>query len=195
MKVHLGAKILPVMFATDASGGSNSYSDGHADHGGFGAVVAEMNEQQLEDVFQNGGTPGFTVPRLGDLAGVPKPDAKFKSTVPFSKLQENITAPERWHIVFHGAWRFADHITIKEARTFVKLLNVLSKTGIHDALVVSLQDNMPTAAAMKKGRSSVLGFNRVLRMRAGICLPYKIRSLLPWIESKRQPADACSRDY
>jgi hypothetical protein len=183
------------MFATDASGGSSMNIRGQPDHGGFGAVVAEMNSQHLDDIFRNGGTSGFTVPRLGDLAGVPRPDARLRATVPFSKLHSDITTQDRWHVLFQGMWKYDDHITIKEARTVVKLLNMITKNGVYDALMVSLQDNMPTAAAMKKGRSSVLAFNRILRMRAGVSLPYKIRSLMPWIESKRQPADECSRDY
>ena len=76
---------------------------------------------------------------------------------------------------------------------FKMLRRVGGWPALHDRVLFSLQDNMPTACAMAKGRSPSFSLNRVLRMKAAVCLAARLRAFLPWVESARQPADELSR--
>ena len=115
-------------------------------------------------------------------------------TVPFTLLPEQLFRADRLTPVEHGRWLYGDHITIGESRTVLKMLRrVGAWPGLHGRAVFSLQDNMPTASSMTKGRSPSFSLNRILRMKAATCLAARLRAFLPWVESARQPADELSR--
>ncbi len=187
MTCHVGAPILPWLFGTDAMG------ENEHDWGGYGVVATTLLEGEKDSLLQQGEAVGRAVARL-DGGGAKYPHKALRPTVPFTMLPESLFCAERWLPVERGRWRYGDHITIGESRTVLKLLRRLGAwPSLHGKVVFSLQDNMPTSCAMAKGRSPSFSLNRILRMKAAICLASRFRSFLPWVESERQPADELSR--
>ena len=188
MSVHVGAQIQPWLFATDAMG-MNEH-----DWGGFGIAMTEINEFEISSLLKQGEALGKSIARADGFGGARWPQRELKPTVPFSLLPDTLFEPKRWSAVDRGRWRFGDHITLGESRTVLKLLHrVGSWPALHDKVIFSLQDNMPTACSMTKGRSPSFPLNRLLRKKAAICLAAQLRAFLPWVESARQPADDMSR--
>lgn len=128
--------------------------------------------------------------------GAKFPHRSLQPTVPFSLLPDEFFDRERWTPVERGRWRYGDHITLGESRTVLRLLNRVSAwPALQGHVVFSLQDNMPTACSMTKGRSPSFPLNRLLRKKAAVCLAARLRAFLPWVESARQPADDLSRIF
>ncbi len=187
MACHVGAPVLPWLFGTDAMG------ENEQDWGGYGIVATELVDGETETLLQQGETIGRAIARL-DGGGAKYPHKALRPTVPFTMLPESMFDSSRWLPVERGRWRYGDHITIGESRTVLKLLRRLGAwPSLHGRVVFSLQDNMPTSCAMAKGRSPSYSLNRILRMKAAICISGRFRSFLPWVESERQPADELSR--
>ena len=93
-----------------------------------------------------------------------------------------------------GRWRHADAIVLGEGRAIVKMVRLLARSPrLHEQVVVSLQDNMALAGAMQKGRSPTRELNYLLRQRAAGTLSSGTRVILPWVETRLQPADDLSR--
>jgi hypothetical protein len=187
MHCDMGLNRTPFLFASDAQGA------GEGDNGGYGIVGRLIDDKDFQDIMQWGETPGYTVRRLSDFEGSKTP-YNLHATVPISMLPDRMFSPCNWKLVGHGRWKLNDHITIGESRAVVKLLKRLSTfTYFHRSLVISLQDNLPTAGSMAKGRSSAYGLLRVLRQKAGTCLAAGMRTFLPWCQSAVQPAYEASR--
>lgn len=190
MVLHLGSRILPMMFGTDAMGSTET------DWGGYGIVASELQEDEMKILLKVGELPGRSIARLDGLTGTKFPDRPLVPTVPFSRLPDQFFTPERWTAVDRGRWRYGDHITLGEARTVLKLLQRLASwPSVHGCAVFSLQDNQPTACSMAKGRSPSYSLNRILRQKAAVCLAARLRLFLPWTESAKQPADELSRKF
>ena len=187
MTVHVGAPILPWLFATDAMGSND------IDWGGYGIAVTQVNDCEIDALLRQGEAVGRAVPRA-DGGGAKFPEKSLLPTVPFSLLPDAIFEKSRWFAVERGRWRYGDHITLGESRTVLRLLNrAASWPALQGHVVFSLQDNMPTACSMAKGRSPSFPLNRLLRKKAAVCLAARFRTFLPWVESVRQPADDLSR--
>ena len=104
-------------------------------------------------------------------------------------------SPAAWRPLLWGRWAVADHITLGDSRTVVKLLALLaSDFNWHRSRIISLQDNRPTAGALTKGRSAAPALNLLCRQKAAYGLAAQIQVLLPWVESSKMPADDLSRD-
>ena len=177
MSCHVGAKFLDWIFATEAMGANE------IDQGGFGIMTAKMRANEIDDILRQGESEGRAIARLDGSGGARFPDRTMRPTVPFTLLPDSLLEDHRWHFVDAGRWRYG-----------VKLLRMLAgSTECHDKVAFSLQDNKPTACSMAKGRSPSFALNRILRMKAGVCLASRIRLFLPWVESGRQPADEASR--
>ena len=89
---------------------------------------------------------------------------------------------------------YADHITLGECRTAVRLLDILMLWREADrSKVIMLEDNRPVSASVAKGRSPAPALNYLLRRRAAMELAAGIRAYLPWVESPKMPADDLSR--
>ena len=188
MFCHIGSRLSDWLFATDAMGMNE------VDMGGYGIVATKLTAEEKDDLLRQGEMEGRTVARLHDLGGSKFPDKSLQPSVPFSLLPDGFFEPTRWMVVESGRWRFGDHITLGESRTVVKLLKkIAADPKNHDSTVFTLQDNKPTACGMAKGRSPSFALNRLLRQRAAVCVAAQIRHYLPWVESKRQPADESSR--
>ena len=188
MTVHLGCKLPKFAFATDACGSDDLFN------GGYGICVSDISKSDLAHILEKGELPGKVMSRIGGLSGVKNPDAPLVPTVPFSLLDEEIFIADKWHAITYGEFQFPEHITLLEMRTVLKLLRLLSQCPDHyDSLIISLQDNMPTACSIAKGRSPVFALNRLLRMKASICLRSQFRTLIPWVQSAIMPADELSR--
>ncbi len=188
MQCHVGSTILPWLFATDAMGANQ------VDNGGYGVVVTKITKTEIQSLLRVGEMEGRCIARVDGSGGAKYPQRSLKPTVPFTLLPEEFFVPERWFVVDSGRWKFAEHITLGESRTVVKLLDRLaSQCKCHGQAVFSLQDNRPTACSMAKGRSPSYALNRLLRRKAALCLATGIRMFLPWVESSRQPADESSR--
>lgn len=187
MVCHVGSPILDLLFSTDAMGANET------DHGGYGIAVTKVTDDEI-DLLRQGEAVGKSIARLDGLHGAKFPDKALVPTVPFTLLSHQLFSDDRWIEVQRGRWKYNDHITIGESRTVLKMLRrVSSWPGVHGVALFSLQDNMPTACSMTKGRSPSFPLNRVLRMKAATCLAARLRVFLPWVESARQPADKLSR--
>ena len=147
MICDMGLKRTPFLFATDAQG------SGEGDNGGYGIAGRTISNKDFQDIMQFGESPGLTVRRLSDFEGSKTP-TNLNATVPISLLPDRIFHPQYWKVLGHGRWQFNDHITIGESRAVLKLLKRLSMFRyFHRSFVISLQDNLPTAGSMAKGRS------------------------------------------
>ena len=135
---------------------------------------------------------GHTVRRLGDFRGTKWQD-DLEPTVPVTLLPDRLFHKDRWGVLMHGRWLYGDHVT-QESRAVVKLLKRLSMfPALHRTDIATLQDNSPTACAMKKGRSASFALLRVLRQKAATSLICNFYVILPWVQSAVQPADEASR--
>lgn len=182
MQAHVGAEILPWLFATDAMG-QNEF-----DYGGFGIVATNVSTEEIKTLLRQGEQVGRTVAQLDVIGGSKFGDRHLQPTTPFTLL------PQEFFDEVWGRWKYGDHITIGEARVVVRLLTrVAAWPSLQDHFLFSLQDNRPTACSMMKGRSPSFALNRVLRQKAAICLAGGLRLGLPWVESAKQPADKASR--
>ena len=115
-------------------------------------------------------------------------------TIPFSPLPDDVFDLDHWHEILKGRWNVADHITLGEGRAVVKLLDIISQCiNFHRLKVVSLEDNRPVSGSMAKGRSAAGALNFLCRRKAARTLAASLRILLPWVETKRMPADDLSR--
>lgn len=188
MSVHVGAPIQPWLFATDAMGANE------IDWGGFGMAVTQVDEAEITALLRQGEAVGRAIARSDGTGGARYPEKPLKPTVPFTLLPQALLEQSRWKPVCRGRWRFGDHITLGESRAVVKLLNRIGAwPALQGRVIFSLQDNMPTACSMSKGRSPSFPLNRLLRKKAAICLAARLRAFLPWVESAKQPADDLSR--
>jgi hypothetical protein len=130
----------------------------------------------------------------GELGGLKNIDRICSPSIPFTKLPHTLFVEDRWLSINAGRWKMSEHITLGESRGIVKVLEAVSLVpSLHGSLIFSLCDNMACAGAHSKGRSSVFAFNRTIRRKAALALSCLIRTLLPWIETNRMPADGLSR--
>ena len=179
------------MLATDAMGASTH------DHGGYGLVAATVTDTVLRECLEVGEQPGFTVARLnGDLSGLKHPERAIKATKPFTRLPDCLfDGTVAWTSLTKGRWGFTDHITLGEARAVTKAIQILAAfPSSRNHIILSLQDNRPCAGANNKGRSTAFALNRVLRRKTAMTIAACFRVMLPWVETKKQPADFDSRD-
>lgn len=188
MQAHVGAEILPWLFATDAMG-QNEH-----DSGGYGIVATSISAEEINILLKQGEQVGRTVAQLDVIGGSRFGDRYLLPTTPFTMLPTQFFQEDRWKELDRGRWQFGDHITIGEARVVVRLLTrVAAWPALQDRFLFSLQDNRPTACSMMDGRSPSFSLNRILRQKAAICLAGGLRVGLPWVESAKQPADKASR--
>ena len=88
----------------------------------------------------------------------------------------------------------ADHITLGESRTVVRLLQIVTRCpAAHHHKCLSLQDNGATAGSMAKGRLPAPALNFLLRKKASMTLTARIQVGLPWVVTGNMPADEASR--
>ena len=190
MYADLGAPPAPVYFAADAMGESEE------DHGGWGVLVADMDDAIAKDFIDTGGSLGYTVARLdGEMSGLRGPEQEIRRTKPFSLLPDRVfKEDEDWTIVGHGRWKAADHITLGEGRCVVKIGRLVAATpALHRKIVPLLEDNQGVTGAVNKGRSPAHELNHLLRQKTGAALASRTKILIPWVETIRQPADKLSR--
>ena len=188
MYADLGANLATTAFATDAMGA------GDLDCGGYGVVTASCEEETVVRCFEEGLEPGFAVCRLdGSFRGMARPERSIGRNVPFTQVPPEFLACD-WKPLLWGRWDRADHITLGEGRSVIKLLALLcADERAHRHRVFSLQDNRPIAGSFAKGRSTSTPLNRICRMRTAYTVASEIQLLLPWVQSDRMPADWLSR--
>ena len=187
MNCDMGIAKSSFLFGTDAQG------SGEGDFGGFGIIGRKINNTLFREIMKSGEAPGYTVKRLSDFNGASRPH-DLQATIPTTLLPDSIFHDSEWHTISYGRWRFHDHITIGEARAVVRLLKRLAMfPHFSRSMIISLQDNLPTACAMSKGRSSSYPLLRIIRQKSATCLASGLRLFLPWVQSAKQPADNASR--
>ena len=109
-------------------------------------------------------------------------------------MNADVFEPTAWFPVLSGYWRVADHITLGEIRTVIKLLDVALLSGVsYIHKLLSLQDNSCASGAGHKGRAPSTAVNYLLRRKTARTIAGATRLTLPWTESHRQPADGLSR--
>ena len=188
----LGAPFFPVTLATDAEG------DNSHDFGGFGVVGALLGPQTQEAMWEGGLRPGKALVRQpGAIEKVVKrgETKTLKPFVPITSVPEEALSPDiEWTELLTGRWRYADNIALGEARAAIAPLEKLAwARSAHRTKMMSLEDNMVTAWAFAKGRSSANDLNYLCRRRAALMSVTDIRQHLPWTDTERQPADKLSR--
>ena len=93
-----------------------------------------------------------------------------------------------------GRWRYADHITLGECRTVVRLLRGIAQCpSAHRTKALSLQDNGATAGASAKGRSPAPALNFLLQQKTASAVAAEVFTSLPWVQTKVMPADDLAR--
>jgi len=101
-----------------------------------------------------------------------------------------------WLPVANQRLRRREHITLKEARGSLLLLELLAATGLcRRKIITSLMDNEAWSSATFKGRSPRYALNRLLQRRAALTTANEIDFLLPWVDTLRQPSDWLSRSH
>ena len=187
-KLDLTMKISPWVFAADAEGANNT------DNGGWGIVSSYAGETLAEQIWAEDVQSGRTVARLdGDISRLARREREFEATVRVSKVPRAADALQ-WAPVLRGRWKEADHIMLGEGRTTNELLKILtSHSSSRRHIFACLEDNEPWAAATAKGRSCARGVNFLLRRRSALLAAGELQQLLPWIDTRRQPADSLSR--
>ena len=179
-----------MLFGSDAMG----HDDGD-DAGGFGIVAQPTINETFKEVWAVGKRPGLAVVSLDGKLGS-RWSAKTIGTpgVPFSRLDENIFQGP-WHTLAAGHWRMKDHITLGEGRAHVRIVQALaSPRACHDRRVLALEDNMPVACAMSKGRSPAPSLNFLCRRHSAASLDAGLVVSAPWCQTSVQPADDASRN-
>ena len=191
LRAELGRPMSRTVLASDAEG-ANAY-----DAGGFGVVATEVSQKMIETIHEKGSSPSFAVATLnGEIRGLGDPERKHQRHVPFTSLPSELFTGEGvcWLPISWGRWRWADHITLGESRGAVRSLEVAAAhPKSHGHLFCSLQDNMAVSGATRKGRSTAVALNFLLRRRAGVSMASAIRMLYPWVQTSVMPADALSR--
>jgi hypothetical protein len=192
MFAELNWGLAPTVFATDAAGGD----DGPDSRGTFGIVARHFADRAyVNHIYERARFISRTVVSLdGDPRALKYPEKPCEATRPFTNIHDSVFDPAGWFPILSGSWRVADHITLGEMRTVVKLLDVLLLAGsFFKTKVLSMQDNMCVAGSGRKGRSPSTPVNYLLRRKTARTIAGAIRILLPWTESAKQPADSLSR--
>ncbi|CAK9064634.1 unnamed protein product, partial [Durusdinium trenchii] len=162
MTCRVGSPLPQWLFATDAMGANE------LDSGGYGIVMTKITEHEALDLLRQSNAEGRAIAGLDGMRGAKFPGRALTPTVPFTLLSEELFCPERWVLVESGRWRFSEHITLGESRTVVKLLRKIAAVPeLHGSLVLSLQDNRPTACSMTKGHER-LGAALLVQMATGL---------------------------
>ena len=178
MVAPLHAQVASTIFATDASGASD---------------VSQASVAEALKLLR----PGYSVTRLdGHFSGARRPEEPWRRTVPVSRLPESIIGRDAadWVELQAARWKWADHITLGEARALLWLCRRLAaEPRAHSHRVISLQDNMAVAGAASKGRSPAPGLNFILRKKCAVTLASNIRVLVPWVQTSVMPTDFASR--
>ena len=147
------------------------------------------------DILASGESSGralsHNILRQGKFAD---PDHLQKPTIPFTRIPKHIFLPDRWVPLCSGRWAPMDHITVGEGRAVIAMLQKAALCHqLHGTTPFNLEDNMPISGAFAKGRSSTWSINYLCRRKSAYSLAASLHLLLPWIETKLQPADALSR--
>lgn len=191
MECDIGAPLASVLFASDAQGA------GEGDYGGFGIVCARVSADLALKTLACGHTPGRTVASVkGELRPLKYPSRSLTRTVPFTKLPSQLFDDNSvtWEPLDWGRWSFADHITLGEMRTAVRVSSLIAREpSSHRKKFISLQDNLPVQGSWMKGRSPSGPLNYLLRKRSANTLATGTKLILPWTESHLMPADDLSR--
>ena len=191
LRTDLGRPVSHTILASDAEGANG------VDNGGFGIVATEVSAQMIQMILERGTTPQFAVATLdGEIRGLGDPERKHQRHIPFTSLPSEVFEGDcaSWLPVSWGRWRWADHITLGESRGAVRALSIAAAhPKSHGHLFFSLQDNMAVSGATRKGRSTAISMNYLLRRRAGLALAAAIRMFYPWIQTSAMPADWLSR--
>ena len=111
-----------------------------------------------------------------------------------NKTSNELFKQSEWSNLAAGRWLYADHITLGESRAVNICVHTLALfPGARDVKLINLQDNQPVACSAEKGRSPAFALNRSIRQRVSSMSCAGFRLTMPWIESKKQPADTLSR--
>ena len=176
--------------ASDASG-SNSI-----DEGGLGLTTAWAPPQLAQSVAATAPRPGRTIANLnGTFRGMRNHRKELDSRIAASLLPPE-TFALAWLPIASRRLVRREHITLKEARGSLWLLELATATGrCRRRILICLMDNEAWSSATFKGRSPKYALNRLLQKRAALTTACEIDFLLPWIDTHRQPSDALSRTW
>ena len=153
------ACVSPIVVATDAMGANET------DHGGLVMVATTVNKPEVDALLLNSEERSVVCLERGEQI-LKHPDKHVAPTKPFLLLPSSMWDLQRWVPPLQRRWKYADHITLGEARAVAIAVAAMCKhIPVHDTVVFSLQDNQPCGAAMTKGRSSSWPLNFAVRRK------------------------------
>ena len=130
---------------------------------------------------------------VGASGGARKPERPVTCSVPHTRVPAAVFDLEFQELEARR-WAYADHIHLGEGRAAVRLCELVGRFApLRGRVYASLQDNQTFQGAATKGRSSAPALNYLLRKKASVCVVSDTKYLLPWVESRLQPADEASR--
>ena len=133
----------------------------------------------------------------GTFTGARRPEEPWRRRKPFSRMPQELwdIKPEQWVTCNAGLWKFLDDIALGETRAVVTLARIVaSASRAHGYKIASLQDNTVCAASLTKGRSPAPALNFLARKKGAYTLAGDLVTMLPRVETGRQPADGASRE-
>ena len=191
MFVDVSLPAANTIFVSDAQGPGELLT---GDHGGYGLVAADIDSSLSLEVWRSPVVPGRSVVKLDGSLGTKFPTrSSLAPTVPFAQLPKDLF-DRTWHVLDRGRWSISDHITLGEARAFVKVVQALAALpSAHDHRVACLEDNTPTSCALTKGRACAPALNYLCRRKAASSLAAGLIVIAPWTQSALMLADEASR--
>ena len=179
--------VAPVVFAQDAEG------SGELGHGGWGIGWARPPSSEVV---------ALALRNLGK--GVPREDLGLfgcEDKAAGYILNDNIipqswtdgTVP--WFDLLARSHSYYEHINLYESRVLCRSFEIASKVHeLRRSRILALEDNQVTSYVFSRGRSKVWSLNGVARRRVALELASDCEMLNTWVQTKRMPMDALSRD-
>ena len=181
----------PLLFASDAEGPNE------CDHGGYGVVITKASQHLVDRMYEVGHRSGRTITKLdGSVARLLDGEKELKKTIGVSRVPRALLElpAESWIRAASGRWRWPEHVMMGEARaSLVVAEGCAVQPSLEGSITGILEDNEPWSAACAKGRSPTFRVNQLLRRKRVLEVATRQRYFLPWVDTRRQPADTLSR--
>ena len=148
-------------------------------------------------MYEVGHRSGRTITKLdGSVARLLHGEKELKKTIGVSRVPRALLElpAESWIPAASGRWKWPEHVMMGEARaSLVVAEGCAAKPSLEGSVTGILEDNEPWSAACAKGRSPTFRVNQLLRRKGALEVTTRQRYFLPWVDTRRQPADTLSR--
>ena len=199
LRCQLDRRVLPLVCASDAAGGTGKpYGADHVHHGAWCVAVAAPPQHEVEAVragIETVGRSGLLPPELGGppllLGRAPGIALLSRTAIPKAWCDGGVA----WWRVLARRWARAIGICEGETRAAVSVLRIAARVPeFHGGELLDLVDNMGAVGLLSRGRSSRTNLNRQARLQAALEAATGIRLRGPWVSTVFQPADGGTRE-